>query len=515
VTLRSSFNIALKALGRNKLQTGLTMVGMTIGVATVLAMVALGTGAESAIQDQIRAAGMNLIVVTAGNYQLEREFDAGGAVEPQARRQDDGQGPRVDLIRDFDPAPSEAPRIRSAVYYPDGDAAVRLVAAHPEDDPMASHDHPTARMRLGDVAAGLGSAATLSADDAEAIRGIEGVQYVSSGVHENVHAMFGEKKWFTRLHGSDLELPLIRRAWVVTDGRYFNGAELEKSAQVAVLGVIAAERLFGTESPVGKTITIWNQPFQVTGVVGSSSMLVTPAVGDDQFDAVYTPFTTVHRLLNLSMLNDISITAASTGDVTRIAKEVTDLLRFRHNIGLKEADDFTVSTQARKALAQGSMRADVARAISGNAAELDKVTLEQLAKTFERASRTMTALLGSVAAVSLLVGGIGIMNIMMLSVTERTREIGIRRAVGARSRDVLMQFIIEAVTLSVIGGLAGIIIGLVASGSIQRVMQWSTSVSPGAVALAFGVSAAVGIFFGYYPAREASKVLPIQSLRYE
>jgi ABC-type antimicrobial peptide transport system permease subunit len=499
VTLRSSFNIALKALGRNKLQTGLTMIGMTIGVATVLAMVALGTGAEAAIEDQIRAAGMNLIVVTAGNYEMQEEFDAGGAVEPQARREDD----------------PFLPRVESAVYYPDDGPAVRQVAAHPEDDPMASHDHPTARMRLGDSSAGLGAASTLTAEDAEAIRQIDGVQYVSSGVHENVFAVVGDKKWFTRLHGSDLELPNIRRAWTVSNGRYFNRTELEKSAQVAVLGVIAAEKLFGTENPVGKTITLWNQPFQVTGVVSSSSMLVAPAMGDDQFDAVYVPFTTIHRLLNLSKLNDISITAASTGDVTRIAKEVTDLLRFRHNIGLKDPDDFTVATQARKALAGGSMRSDVKRAISGNAAELDKITLEQLAKTFERASRTMTALLGSVAAVSLLVGGIGIMNIMMLSVTERTREIGIRRAVGARSGDVLMQFIIEAVTLSVIGGLAGIAVGLIASGSIQRFMNWSTSVSPGAIALAFGISAAVGIFFGYYPAREASKVLPIQSLRYE
>ena len=519
MTLRSSFGIALKALGRNKLQTGLTMIGMTIGVATVLAMVALGTGAEDAIEDQIRAAGMNLIVVTAGNYKMETEYDSGGAVEPQAYFRQEDLFPEFDLgRRPFGVAAragSTAGEMVSAVYYQDAPPIVRLAAAHPEDDPMASHDHPTANQRLGDNEAGLGSASTLTIEDVEAIKEIEGVQYVSGGVHENVHVMFGDKKWFTRMHGSDVELPNIRRAWGIENGRYFNRTEQEKSAQVAVLGSMAAQRLFGTENPVGKTITIWNQPFQVTGVVSSSSMLVTAAVGDDQFDAVYVPITTVHRLLNLSKLNDISITSESTGDVTRIAKEVTDMLRFRHNIGMKEPDDFTVTTQARKALASGGLMPDVKRAISGNASELDKITLEQLAKTFERASRTMTALLGSVAAVSLLVGGIGIMNIMMLSVTERTREIGIRRAVGARSGDVLMQFIIEAVTLSVIGGLAGIAVGLIASGSIQRFMNWSTTVSPAAIALAFGVSAAVGIFFGYYPARAASKVLPIQSLRYE
>ncbi|MCC7416883.1 MAG: ABC transporter permease [Acidobacteria bacterium] len=512
MTLSSSFNVALKALGRNKLQTGLTMVGMTIGVATVLAMVALGTGAESAIEDQIRAAGMNLIVVTAGNYQMKSEVDPGGAIEPQAFLRPEDRYPGLRLDRPFEE--TFAPRMQSAVYY--GEApAVRLAAAHPEDDPMASHDHPTSSQRLGDAEAGLGSASTLTRDDTEAIRKIAGVQYVSSGIHMNVHAVFGDQKWFTRLHGADLDLPLIRRAWAVDTGRYFNGAELDQSAQVVVLGSIAAEKLFGAQSPVGKTVDIFNQPFQVTGVVSSSSPLVRAAIGDEQFDAVYVPISTLQRLLNLAKLNDISLTASNTGDVTRISKEVTDLLRFRHNIGLREPDDFTVASQARKALAGGSMPPGVQRAIAGNAAELDKITLEQLAKTFERASRTMTALLGSVAAVSLLVGGIGIMNIMMLSVTERTREIGIRRAVGARSRDVLRQFIIEAVTLSVIGGAAGIAIGLIASSSIERVMNWSTTVSPTAIGLAFGISAAVGVFFGYYPARTASKVLPIQSLRYE
>jgi putative ABC transport system permease protein len=378
--LSSSFAIALKALGRNKLQTGLTMVGMTIGVATVLAMVALGTGAEAAIEDQVRAAGMNLIVITAGNYKLETEMDTGGAVEPQANFRQEDLFPELDLNQRY------SGRMTSAVYYPDEGPRLRLVGGHPEDDPMASHDHPTASMRLGDTEAGLGSASTLTSGDAEALKKIAGVQYVSGGVHENIHAIAGDKKWFTRMHGSDVSLPLIRRAWNVDKGRYFNNAEQEKSAQVAVLGVIAADKLFGSTDVVGKTITLYNQPFQVVGVVSSNSPLVAAAVGDDQFDAIYVPYTTIHRLLNLEKLNDISLTAADTGDVTRIAKEATDLLRFRHNIGLKDSDDFTVATQARKALANGAMRPDVKRAISGNAAELDKITLEQLAKTFERAS---------------------------------------------------------------------------------------------------------------------------------
>jgi ABC-type antimicrobial peptide transport system permease subunit len=239
------------------------------------------------------------------------------------------------------------------------------------------------------------------------------------------------------------------------------------------------------------------------------------AKGDDQFDAVYVPYTTVHRLLNLAKLNDITLTSASAGDVTRVSNEVTGLLRARHRIGVKDPDDFTVATQARQALAKGGLRPEVARAVVGNVAGLEKVTLEQLAKTLDRASKTMTALLAATAGVSLLVGGVGIMNIMLLSVTERTREIGIRRAVGARARDVLRQFLVEAMTLSLAGGTVGVMIGLIATWGISRTLGWSASVSPAAVALSVGIAALVGIFFGWYPARQAARVHPIESLRYE
>jgi putative ABC transport system permease protein len=484
MSFRSSFAIAVKALRRHKLQTALTMLGMTIGVAAVLTMIALGTGAEAAIEQQVRAAGMNLIVVTAGNYKVKTEEDFGGVVDHQARWRTSGS------------------RVIPAAF-------------HPENDPMEKHDHPTARQRLGDLEAGLGSAATLTATDADAIRRISGVQYVAEGVHQNAHVVAGTRRWFTRLNGSDVQLPLIRRAWTPQHGRFFTAREQRTQAQVVVLGSIAAQRLFGTADPVGQDVRIWNQPFRVTGVVTSTSWVTAPAPGDGQFDAVYVPFTTVHRLLNVTNLNDITITAASTGDVTRIAKDVTELLRSRHGIGPAVPDDFTVATQARQALAKGGMRPDVARAVVGNVAGLEKVTLEQLAKTLERASRTMTALLASIAGVSLLVGGIGIMNIMLLSVTERTREIGVRRAVGARARDVRRQFVAEAVTLSLVGGCAGIVLGFAASIGIAQLLRWSTNVSAGAVALSFGIAALVGVFFGWYPARQAARLDPIQSLRYE
>jgi putative ABC transport system permease protein len=493
MSVRSSFAIAVRALRRNILQTSLTIAGMTIGVAAVLAMIAIGTGAEAAIGDQIRAAGMNLIVVTAGNYKVKSTDDfGGGAVEPSA------------ALGEPDPFWRRALSLVEPT-----------LLAHPEDDPMEKHDHPTARQRLGDSEAGLGSAATLASADADAIRTIRGVQYVAEGLHQNVHVAADAKRWFTRLHGTDLQLPLIRRAWTFSSGRFFSGREQARAEQVVVLGAVAAERLFGAANPVGRTVSIWKQPFRVVGVVTTTSWMVAPAPGDDQFDAVYVPFTTVHRLLNLAKLNDITITAASTGDVSRIMSDVTRLLRARHHITDEKPDDFTVTTQARQALAKGGLRPDVARAVVGNVSGLEKVTLEQLAKTLDRATRTMTALLAGIAAVSLIVGGIGIMNIMLLSVTERTREIGVRRAVGARARDVRSQFVLEAVTLSVTGGLIGVCLGVAVAGGLSRYLRWSTTISPGAVIVSVAVAAAVGIFFGWYPARQAARLDPIRSLRYE
>src|SRR5262249_51121130 len=192
---------------------------------------------------------------------------------------------------------------------------------------------------------------------------IDGVQYVAEGLHQNAHVRAGDKRWFTRLHGTDLQLPLIRRAWSIASGRFFSSREQARAEQVAVLGSIAAERLFGQTPPVGRDITIWNQPFRVVGVVTTTSWVVEPAPGDDQFDAVYLPFSTVHQLLNVTKLNDITITAASTGDVSRVMNEVTKLLRARHQIADNKADDFTVTTQARQALARGGMRPDGARAV--------------------------------------------------------------------------------------------------------------------------------------------------------
>jgi len=485
-------SVALKALGRNRLQTSLTMLGITVGVATVLAMMAVGAGAQRSIEQQVRAAGLNQLTIRAGNWRPKLD-----ASDEAIAHQADA---RESIRRPLD-------RTREDVV---------PIAFHPEDDPMEKHDHPTARQRLGDLEAGLGSAATMTFTDADAIRKMDGVQYVAGGIHENARVHVGQKRWFTRMHGTDVMMPSIKRAWTFASGRFFSEREQNRAEQVIVLGQVVVDRLFGAgASPVGQQVMLWNQSFEVVGVVTSATWVVQPAPGDDQFDAVYMPYTTTQRLLNLSKLNDITVTAESSGDVSRLSREITKLLRVRHGIGDKDPDDFTIITQATKALTTGGLPPGVARAVAANVAELEKVTLEQLALTMERASRTMTWLLAAVAAVSLLVGGIGIMNITLLSVTERTKEIGLRRAVGARGKDVMRQFLFEAVVISALGGLLGIIVGVIASIGIARSLQWATVVSPASVLLAFGVATAVGVFFGWYPAQRAAQLDPIVALRRE
>jgi ABC-type antimicrobial peptide transport system permease subunit len=246
-------------------------------------------------------------------------------------------------------------------------------------------------------------------------------------------------------------------------------------------------------------------------------------------EGVFVPYTALQDVLGISHLHTITVAAEQAGDASRIAQEITTLLRARHGIagaGRSGAaanmmpgpaavpDDFTVRTQAAQALTKG-LYTSVAAFVLANLPKLDEVNLEEMTSTLQRASRTMTALLAGIAGISLVVGGIGIMNIMLVSVTERTREIGIRRAVGARKGDVLLQFLVEAVALSLIGGIIGIGFGFVVSGSVTRLLEWPTRVSPGAVLLAFGIAAAVGVFFGFYPARRASRLDPIDALRCE
>lgn len=536
--------LAFQALVRNRLQTGLAMLGVMVGVGALVTSFALGRGAQQSVEDQLRAAGANLIVVTAGNYAKGREQNSdpdgntghtwndpgrllpripgGGAVQPMPVAWDAGPdafGPA--MMRPAacqGAAPTLYPMPYGSMAYGEASSEARLLPAHFEDDPLAVHDHPTAKDRLGDISAGLGSAATLTIPDAKAIAQMAGVQHVVSGVHENAHIFADDKaktQWFTRLHGTEWALPEIRSGWTMTHGRFLDKADADKTAQVMVLGRIAADKLFGPgANPVGRTATLWNQPFKVIGVVGSRSWASQPEAGDDQFDAVYVPVTTINRLLNLSKLNTIAITAKSAGDVSALSKRIKLLLRQRHKIAEETPDDFTVTTIAQQAIGKG-IPPQLARVISGNLESVDKLTIEQLSTSLRRTNVIMLALLASVAAVSLLVGGIGVMNLLLLSVTQRTREVGLRIALGARRSDIAVQFVLEALLLCVIGGVLGILGGMLASGGLQQFFQWSAVVSPLSALLALIVAALLGVAFSIYPARRAALLDPIEALRHE
>ena len=479
-----TFEIALQSLRRYPLRTTLALFGMAIGVAAVLVTVAIGTGAQKAIRDQVRAAGLNVIQVTAGNYRTKGD-GGGGVLAPHGFL----------LWLDEWLAPT--------------------AYAHPENDPMEKHDHPTAADRLGDNKAGLGGAATLTQEDANAIAEIPGVADVAPGVHENIRAYAGERRWFTRLHGTDVDLLLIRRAHAVAHGRFFSQRELRRADQVVVLGSVVRDKLFGEGAdPVGETLTLWNQTFRIVGVTESTNWMTPGTPGDDAFDAVYVPFTTIHRLLNVTNLNTITVTTESAGEVSNVAKAISNLLRVRHAIVDTAPEDFTVTTQASEVLARG-LHPNVARVLVGNLPNLERATLQELSMTLERAGRTMKALLAAIAAVSLVVGGIGITNIMLLSVTERTREIGVRMSVGARARDVGAQFFAEALTLALTGGLLGIVLGGALSWTLRSSLGWAMEISLGAVALGFAVATAIGLLSGVIPARRASALDPINALRYE
>jgi len=399
------FRIAFKALGRNKMRTALTMLGMIIGVAAVITMVALGTGAQTSIESQIQSAGTNMIIVSAGNF------------------------------------------------------------------------------TQGGVRQGQGNASTLTPDDANTIRSVPGVQYVAAGVNTRGQLVAANQNWGTQVQGTDVDMPLIR-SWPTQLGAFFPAQDVATASKVAVLGSVVRDQLFGPDvDPTGQVIRINNQPFTVSGVMASKGQ---SGMGQDQDDVVFVPYTTVmKKLRGITFIQQAQVSAASATDTSATADRIAALLRVRHKIQPGDPDDFMVRT------------------------------MEEMAAVRVQATQTMTALLASIAGVSLLVGGIGIMNIMLVSVTERTREIGLRMAIGARGRDVLLQFLIEAVVLSLFGGSIGIALGFALSEGVTFWMNWPTAVSPQAVVVAFGFAAMTGVFFGFYPARKAAALDPIDALRFE
>jgi len=437
--------MALRSLGRNRLRTFLTMLGIIIGVAAVLTMVALGTGARGSVEGDVRSAGTNLIYVRAGNY------TRGGS-------------------------------------------------------------------SVG-IASGLGSADTLTLADAEAIEDeVDGIATVSPGLTLRTNVVSGASQSFVEVEGV-AEAFEDANGWLIDPGRM-----LEDDEKEAVIGRVLADDLFGTGfDPVGKSVRVSDMDFEIVGV--------TDATSQEHDRKLFIPWRDLQVIEGKSSIEFILIAAEEAGQSSRISEEVTSLLRERHGIGggsgsgnqgylagqgggIGTVDDFTVETQAAEALTKGLYTPAAAFALA-NLPKLDEVTLTEMADTLDRASDTMTALLASIAGVSLIVGGIGIMNIMLVSVTERTREIGLRVATGARSSDVALQFMLEAITLSVLGGLIGLVLGLVTAQLIGWALDWPVSVPFSAMALSIGIATAVGLLFGIYPARRASLLDPIDALRSE
>ena len=338
----------------------------------------------------------------------------------------------------------------------------------------------------GGVRMGAGTQPTLTLADAEAVKkDCPAVAYVAPALQGVAQIVYGHANWSTEVEGTTPDILPVRN-WSIAAGRAFTSQDVRSATKVCLLGLTVADNLFGSQNPVGLTVRIKNIPFKVLGVLAAKGQSV---MGQDQDDVVFIPVTTAQkRLFGTSfpgMVRVIMVEAVSADALAPAERQITALLRQRHHLGPRQPDDFTVRN------------------------------LTQFMQAAEASSRVMTLLLAAIASVSLLVGGIGIMNIMLVSVTERTREIGIRMAVGARTSAIRAQFIIEALTLSVIGGLAGIVAGVGVSKVISALAGWPTVISGFSVVTAFGFSALVGIFFGYYPAYKASLLDPILALRYE
>ncbi|MBM2838750.1 MAG: export transporter permease protein [Deltaproteobacteria bacterium] len=408
INIPSTLKISVRALRVNKMRSALTMLGIIIGVAAVITMLAVGTGARQKIGEQIASMGSNQLIVLPG------ASTSGGA-----------------------------------------------------------------RM-------GAGSQMTLSMGDAEAIlKECPAVSYVAPVLGGVAQVIYGNQNWSTSVTGTTPGM-LVVRDWQISEGRSFTDDDVRGATKVCLLGQTVVENLFGSIDPIGQIVRIKKVPFTVIGVLDRKGQSPN---GQDQDDTIYIPVTTAQKKIFGTtfpgMVRIIMVKAKGAEELSQAQKQITELIRQRHRIGQKQDDDFTVRN------------------------------LTQMMQASEQSARVMALLLGSIAGVSLLVGGIGIMNIMLVSVTERTREIGIRMAVGAKTWDIRLQFLIEALILSLIGGGVGILIGVSGSQVLSNLAGWPTIVSMSSIFLAFSFSGVVGIFFGFYPAMKASLLDPIEALRYE
>jgi putative ABC transport system permease protein len=387
------------------MRSGLTMLGIIIGVAAVIAMVGIGQGAKQMVNDQIASLGENLLNIFPGS------------------------------------------------------------------------------MTSGGFRSGAGTMTTLTEQDAQAIKDeCPAVKYVSPEVRSGAQVKAGNQNWGTSVEGYGPDFTFIR-SWALSTGSFFTDQDVKGATKVCIIGQTIVDNLFPGQDPIGQIIRIKKLPFKIVGILSSKGQ---NAFGRDQDDIIIAPYTTVQRkLAGVTFINSIMASAASKDQMDAATQQITQLLRQRHKISATQDDDFTVRSQL-----------DIATAANST-------------------SQVMSILLGAIASVSLMVGGIGIMNIMLVSVTERTREIGIRMAVGARGQDIMIQFLAESIVLSLIGGSAGILVGLLSSKIISAVLHWPVFTSVPAMAIAFFFAGFVGVFFGFYPARKASLLDPIEALRFE
>jgi putative ABC transport system permease protein len=397
--------IAFDALVRNKMRSLLTMLGIIIGVGAVIAMVAIGQGAQAEVEAQISSLGSNVLMLFPGSQ------------------------------------------------------------------------------NRGGVQSGAGTGMALTEDDGIAIKAqCPAVAYMSPMLGTGAQIIKGNMNWGTRAYGGSPDYFAIRD-WQIDQGDFFTDQDVRAATKVCLLGRTIVDQLFPNEDPVGQTVRIRNIPFRVVGTLMPKGQNM---MGQDQDDQVIIPYTTVEkRLMGHSHSWGYLIGARSKPDIENAVTQITDLLRVRHKLGPNDDNDFTIRSQT-----------DIANARN-------------------EASSTMSMLLASIAAVSLVVGGIGIMNIMLVSVTERTREIGVRMSIGARRLDILTQFLLEAIVMSLLGGAIGILLGVGGSHLITAIAGWSTFISTGSIVLSVVFSMLVGVFFGYYPARKAASLNPIDALRYE
>ena len=403
-----TLKIALRALRTNKMRSFLTMLGIIIGIAAVIAMMAVGSGASYVISQQIASIGSNIILVIPGST------------------------------------------------------------------------------TSGGLRSGTGGAQTLTSDDVKAIMTeCPSVEIAAPTVRSSGLAVYGNMNWSTVIMGTTPEMFDIRE-WGVSSGRSIGQQDVDGASKVCLLGQTVADNLFGSADPVGKIIRLKKVPFTVIGVLDRKGQ---SPQGQDQDDSIFVPLRTAQRNLvraqNTNMVGAVMVKAKSEDLLAKAEEEVNSLLNQRHRITNGKDPDFSTRN------------------------------LSEILAVAEQSSKAMSLLLGAVASISLIVGGIGIMNIMLVSVTERTREIGIRMAIGARKNDILLQFLTEAVLLTMIGGLTGIILGSAGATIVSHLLSWPTLISIESIAMAFLFSAIVGIFFGFYPARKAASLNPIDALRYE